>query len=193
MPQDKPLVSLQKTPFHKYSYTSNLRTFAGTVFLWLFWPSFNAALAEGNAQHRAVVNTYLSMAGSAVIVFAISALVDRKDRIDMEHVQNATLAGGVAIGASADMMLRPWAALTIGSVAGLISTLGYKYLTVSGGGVGGVGWCGWGLGEGVRGEGKVGRILLRKVYGKYDDSVSSKNMYRRSTFSPIHHWWLLLF
>jgi ammonium transporter Rh len=31
----------------------------GTVFLWMFWPSFNAgAAAEGDAQMRAVVNTY---------------------------------------------------------------------------------------------------------------------------------------
>ena len=31
----------------------------GTVFLWMFWPSFNAgAAAEGDAQMRAIVNTY---------------------------------------------------------------------------------------------------------------------------------------
>ena len=29
------------------------------MFLWMFWPSFNAgAAAEGDAQMRAIVNTY---------------------------------------------------------------------------------------------------------------------------------------
>ena len=47
------------------------------------------------------------------------------------HVQNATLAGGVAVGTSADMMIHPWGALLIGTVAGTLSALGYRYLTVS--------------------------------------------------------------
>ncbi len=45
------------------------------------------------------------------------------------HVQNATLAGGVAIGAIADMAVEPFAALLVGSVAGVVSTLGFRYLT----------------------------------------------------------------
>jgi ammonium transporter Rh len=45
------------------------------------------------------------------------------------HVQNATLAGGVAVGAVADMFIRPYGAMVIGSLGGIISTLGYIYLT----------------------------------------------------------------
>jgi|ERR1712004_4435 len=47
----------------------------------------------------------------------------------MEHVQNATLAGGVAVGTTADMMIDPWGAMAIGVAASLISVLGFKYLT----------------------------------------------------------------
>jgi ammonium transporter Rh len=41
-------------------------------------------------------------------------------------VQNATLAGGVAIGASCDLEIRPAGALTIGLTAGIISTFGFN-------------------------------------------------------------------
>ena len=48
----------------------------------------------------------------------------------MEHIQNATLAGGVAIGAVADLLVGPWAALTIGSIAGMICVFGFNNITV---------------------------------------------------------------
>jgi len=49
----------------------------------------------------------------------------------MVHVQNATLAGGVAVGAVADLMLSPAGALAVGAVAGILSVVGYSYLQVS--------------------------------------------------------------
>ena len=55
----------------------------GTIFLWLFWPSFNAGLAEGDAQHRAVMNTYYSLAACCVTAFAVSSLVSKEHKFDM--------------------------------------------------------------------------------------------------------------
>jgi len=46
----------------------------------------------------------------------------------MVDIQNATLAGGVAIGASADMYLYPGTAMAIGCIAGTISTIGFVKL-----------------------------------------------------------------
>ena len=46
----------------------------------------------------------------------------------MEHVQNATLAGGVVVGAMCDMLANPWGALLAGTVAGGVSTYGFSYL-----------------------------------------------------------------
>ncbi len=44
------------------------------------------------------------------------------------HIQNATLAGGVAIGSAANMMVSPGGALAVGVAAGVLSTLGYAYI-----------------------------------------------------------------
>ena len=44
------------------SYTSDMFSMVGTVFLWMFWPSFNGgAAASGDAQQRAIINTYYSL------------------------------------------------------------------------------------------------------------------------------------
>ena len=102
----------------------------GTIFLWLFWPSFNSGLAEGDAQHRAVINTYYSLAACCIVSFAMSSLVSKENKFDMVHIQNSTLAGGVAIGTAADMMIHPFGAMIVGSIAGVVSVLGYRFLTV---------------------------------------------------------------
>lgn len=54
-----------------------MQTSLGTVFLWLFWPSFNSVTAAGEGQYRAVINTYFALAACAVITFAISALLNK--------------------------------------------------------------------------------------------------------------------
>ncbi|XP_076237995.1 rhesus blood group-associated glycoprotein Rh50 isoform X2 [Calliopsis andreniformis] len=111
------------------SYNSDIFAMIGTVFLWLFWPSFNSAALKGDDQQRAIINTLLSISASCVIAFATSALVSKDSKFNMVHIQNSTLAGGVAIGTAAGMMCEPVGALVVGSLAGVLSVLGYKYLT----------------------------------------------------------------
>lgn len=110
------------------SYNSDIFAMIGTVFLWLFWPSFNSALVDGDDQHRAVINTYLSLTACCVTAFAISSIVSEGKKFDMVHIQNATLAGGVAIGTACDMMIYPYGALIVGVVGGSLSVIGYRYI-----------------------------------------------------------------
>lgn len=111
-------------------YHSDMFAMIGTVYLWMFWPSFNSAIATpGDAQLTAVINTYFSLAACALAAYATSSLVEKKGKLDMVHIQNATLAGGVAVGTCADMSIQPFGAMLIGITAGIISTLGFKFLT----------------------------------------------------------------
>ena len=43
----------------------------------------------------------------------------------MVSIQNATLAGGVAVGTSADLVIQPWGAILVGMFAGALSVVGY--------------------------------------------------------------------
>ncbi|XP_020600999.1 ammonium transporter Rh type A-like isoform X2 [Orbicella faveolata] len=121
-------------PKEESNYHSDLFAMIGTVFLWMYWPSFNAALVAPDyvAQHRSVINTYFSLAAACVTTFALSPVFQRNDgkwKLSMVHIQNATLAGGVAVGTASNMSISPWGALLIGCSAGALSTVGYAYLT----------------------------------------------------------------
>jgi ammonium transporter Rh len=108
-------------------YTSDLFAVVGTLFLWLFWPSFNAALGSGVTQNRAVINTVCSITGSCIAAFCMSHLLRRR-KFSQVDMQNATLAGGVAIGACADLLVFPGSAMAIGAIAGSVSVWGYVEL-----------------------------------------------------------------
>ena len=55
----------------------------------------------------------------------------RKNKFDVIDFQNATLSGGVAVGAIADLMIQPGGAFIAGSLCGVVSTLGYRVIQVS--------------------------------------------------------------
>ncbi|XP_055911608.1 ammonium transporter Rh type B isoform X3 [Eupeodes corollae] len=112
------------------NYTSDIFAMIGTLFLWVYWPSFNSVLAVGaGAPERAILNTYLSLAGATVTTFVLSALVSHENKLDMVHVQNSTLAGGVAVGSVCNLLIGPHGALLIGILSGVVSVFGYRYLS----------------------------------------------------------------
>lgn len=112
---------------NKADKVSDTFAMVGTLFLWMYWSSFNGALANGNSQHRVVVNTVLALTSSCFGAFMASKWLHNK--YDMVHIQNATLAGGVAVGSSSDLVIGPHGAMIVGLVAGVVSVLGYQYLS----------------------------------------------------------------
>ncbi len=129
-------------PKNVSGYLNDVIAMVGTLFLWLYWPSFNAALASlpigtiagtataaaASSQFLCIVNTLLSLLGSAITAFAASAFTGR-GRLNMMHIQNSTLAGGVAMGAACTLQMTPGGALAVGSAAGLLSVCGYVFTT----------------------------------------------------------------
>lgn len=65
-----------------------------------------------------------------VTTFVISAIVSHQHKLDMVHIQNSTLAGGVAIGSVCNLLVGPHLAILIGIISAIISVLGYQYLSV---------------------------------------------------------------
>ena len=110
----------------KSNYTSDVFSMIGTIFLWMYWPSFNGALAFGDARERVVMHTILSLVNSNIFAFIISRMVNH-GKLDMIHIQNSTLAGGVAIGAVANLPINNYAAMIIGGLSGTISVLGKDF------------------------------------------------------------------
>jgi ammonium transporter Rh len=106
-------------------YRSDLFAMIGTLFLWIYWPSFTGSPASQYSQERVVVNTLLALCGSCLTGFAFSCWLRGENKFDMVDIQNATLAGGVAIGTACDMYVHPGGALAIGAFAGAWSVLGY--------------------------------------------------------------------
>ena len=92
----------------------------------MFWPSFNAALAPADQQYRAIINTVIALTASCVVAFIMVIFFSKESKFDMVSIQNATLAGGVAVGSSSDLVIQPWGALVIGLVAGAVSVVGYE-------------------------------------------------------------------
>lgn len=114
------------SPKNGSSKTSDTFAMIGAVFLWIFWPSFNGAMAPlGSQQHRVVINTVLGLCGSAIAAFISSNFLRHGHKFDMVDIQNASLAGGVAVGSSSDLVIEPWGAVLIGLVAGVLSVVGY--------------------------------------------------------------------
>jgi len=102
----------------------------GTLFLWVYWPSFVAGTMEpnSNGQQEALVNTVLSLSASTVATFWLSSFLSKNGRYRPVDIQNATLAGGVAIGCTANMTLNSFSAIMIGISAGLLSCFGFNHI-----------------------------------------------------------------
>uniref|UniRef100_A0A8C6R2W1 Ammonium transporter Rh type A n=1 Tax=Nannospalax galili TaxID=1026970 RepID=A0A8C6R2W1_NANGA len=91
----------QKHKNEESVYHSDLFAMIGTLFLWIFWPSFNSVIAEpGEKQYRAIVNTYLSLVTCVITAYAFSSLVEHRGKLDMSTMAMQGAALGSSIGSA---------------------------------------------------------------------------------------------
>ena len=93
--------------------------------MWVFWPSFCAALVAPADVPRTAVNVILALCGSTIATYFASTKL--RGKISAADIANATLAGGVAIGSTCDIAV-PGTAFVIGILAGLVSTFGFAII-----------------------------------------------------------------
>jgi len=105
--------------------TSDRYSILGSMALWVFWPSFCAALVPVEAIPHTVVNVFFALCGSTIITYLASITI--RGKINIADIANAALAGGVAIGSTCDHATHI-EALVIGLLAGAISTIGFAII-----------------------------------------------------------------
>lgn len=98
----------------------------GSMVLWIFWPSFCSAIVSPDQMPQTVMNTILALCGATVITYFTSSLF-RKGKTSIADMANAALAGGVAIGATCNLVTSP-VAFVIGLLAGLLSVIGFVFI-----------------------------------------------------------------
>ncbi len=98
----------------------------GSMVLWLFWPSFCAALVAPELIPHTVINVVLALCGATVATYFASVVL-RRGKISIADMANAALAGGVAIGSTCDYASHP-TAFVIGVLSGVLSTFGFAVI-----------------------------------------------------------------
>lgn len=103
--------------------TSDRFSMLGSMVLWIFWPSFCSAIVPEGQFQQTVINTVLALCGATLVTYLFSALF-RNGKTSIADIANASLAGGVAIGSTCNLVSAPVAFL-IGLLAGGICVVGY--------------------------------------------------------------------
>lgn len=98
------------------SKTSNQFSLLGSIVLWLFWPSFCAALVEPSLVPLTAINTIMALCGATLATYLFSVML-RNGKVEVADMANAALAGGVAMGPPVLILLRAmpfWLELLVG-------------------------------------------------------------------------------
>jgi ammonium transporter Rh len=106
--------------------TSDRFGMLGSMVLWLFWPSFATAIVPFEQMPQTIVNTILALSGATLATYFLSTRFHH-GKTSMVDIANASLAGGVSIGSTCNLV-SPAGAFSIGLLAGALSTIGFVFI-----------------------------------------------------------------
>ena len=124
---------------HSYLNPSNYYTYMSPIYMDVFPHGYNSlriphynydvySPLNYNLAFLGISNTYWALLTSTAVAFWMSMIV-KGGKFSIDHILNATLAGGVMIGACCDMFAFPYPALLVGAFAGIVSVLSFQYLS----------------------------------------------------------------
>jgi ammonium transporter Rh len=105
--------------------TSDRFSLLGSMALWIFWPSFCSALVPPKDIPMTIMNVILALCGATLATYVVS--LKTRGKIATADIANATLAGGVAIGATCNRVPLV-VAFAIGILAGALSAFGFAVI-----------------------------------------------------------------
>jgi ammonium transporter Rh len=105
---------------------SNRFSMIGSMVLWLFWPSFCCAVVPPAQLAATAVNTVIALCGATIATYVFSSILG-KGKVAIADMANAALAGGVAIGATCNVIPVAFA-FAIGMFSGALCVFGYAFV-----------------------------------------------------------------
>lgn len=127
------------------SYFGETLTLVGAAVVWVFFPSFNAALAPNGSQYRVIVNTVAALTASTTAVFCLMWIhqffwfvrwcISKRQYTKKKctSVWNATelatasFSGAIALGSAHSVLIDAWEAMFVGLVAGIATWLALHF------------------------------------------------------------------
>lgn len=105
--------------------TSDRFSMLGSMILWIFWPSFCSAIVPEAQFAQTVINVVLALCAATLATYIVGVMIRKK--VAIADIANASLAGGVAIGATCNL-LGPLGAFVVGLLAGTLSVVGFTII-----------------------------------------------------------------
>lgn len=122
---------LADNPKLSASPNSQLFSLIGTLFLWVYWPSFNSALAvnttDVSTKEIVTNNTVFALLASTLTAFIFSLLYNPK--LQIRDIGLASLSGAIAISSGAELIVNIGGVMFVCFFVGWISTSGYTYFS----------------------------------------------------------------
>jgi len=114
----------------KPSYFSSYWSFIGALFIFIMFPSFNAAFAPAGTQHRVILTTVYALTSASITAFVIARFYHHREgfRLNLNEIRDAIVAGGISVACAHSYSMPPYGGTILGAVAAILTLLGHWFI-----------------------------------------------------------------